>query len=62
MRQNLEELLELQRKTTALKSRIKTPCDASLEQTCETLSLPSECTNAPEAAKFRANRLKGALT
>ena len=52
---------ELSISATALKSRIKALCAATLEQTCETLSLPSECEKVLETVKSRASRLKGTV-
>ena len=52
---------ELSISATALKSRIKALCAATLEQTCETLSLPSECERILETIKPRASKLIGTL-
>lgn len=46
---------------TALKSRIKSLCSATLAQTCETLSLPEECVRVLETVKSRADSLMETL-
>ena len=46
---------------TALKSRIKSLCSATLAQTCETLSLPEECSRVLDTVKIRADKLMGTL-
>ena len=48
---------ELVISATALKSRIRALCAATLEQTCETLSLPSECAKVLETVKSRSEKL-----
>ncbi len=46
---------------SALKSRIKVLCSGTLGQTCETLSLPSECERILETIKPRASKLMETL-
>ena len=46
---------------TALKSRIKALCSATLAQTCATLSLPEECSRVLDTVKIRADKLMGTL-
>ncbi|MBQ9432035.1 MAG: hypothetical protein IJU44_10850 [Kiritimatiellae bacterium] len=46
---------------TVLKARIKAFCSATLAQTCETLSLPEECSRVLDTVKIRADKLMGVL-